>query len=160
VHVSTELGLRFSPSFALGVYGDVSAGDPAKSIRDQCQLAGTDCVGSTGHFGFLARHTWDPLSRRPKWISLGTGWEFADVSVDRHAGAGPEELFSYTGREYVRIGAGVDFRSNDVIALGLYGSFAVGEYDEYKEPAMVNAVSLDRGTHTTAQVGLRLTLFP
>jgi len=157
-HVSSELGLRFSPSFAFGVYGDVSGGDPASAIRDQCQAQGFDCVGTAGHFGFLVRHTWAPLSKRPTWLTLGTGWEFGSVNVDRHDGAHATELFSYTGREYVRLGAGVDFRSNSVIALGFYGSFAVGEYDEYKDPT--TTVSLDRATHTTAQVGLRLTLFP
>ncbi|HET8540327.1 MAG TPA: hypothetical protein VFL83_10695 [Anaeromyxobacter sp.] len=164
-HVSSELALRFSPSFAFGVYGDVSGGEPAAATRDSCDAQGYDCVATTGHFGFLVRHTWDPLTKRPKWLSLGTGWEFGSVSVDRHDTAGPTELFSYTGREYVRVGAGLDFRSNDVIALGIYGSFAVGEYDEYKTsqaatPENTSTRSTDRATHTTAQVGLRLTLFP
>ncbi len=161
VHVSSEIGFRFTPSFALGVYGDVSGGDPSAATRalPECSAMGTDCMATMGHFGFLARHTWDPLSTRPKWISLGTGWEFGSVNVDRHDGSNASELFSYTGREYVRVGAGVDFRSNDVLALGLYGTFSVGEYDAYKEPA-TTSVTLDRATHTTAQVGLRLTLFP
>jgi hypothetical protein len=161
-HVSSELGLRLSPGFALGVYGDVGGGDPASSIREQCRLQGVDCVGTTGHFGLLARHTWDPLSTRPKWLSLGTGWEFGGVTVDHRDGGSSSELFSYTGREYVRLGAGIDFRSSAVIGLGLYGSVSVGEYDQFDDHGTTptTTVSLDRATHTTAQVGLRLTLFP
>jgi hypothetical protein len=158
VHVSSELGLRLSPGFALGVYGDVGTGDAAPAIREQCQVQGIDCVGATGRWGVLARHTWAPLSRRPFWLSVGTGWEFGGVTVAHRGGDGDSDLFRYTGREYLRLGAGVDFRSNQVIALGLYGSFAVGEYDEYEDP--VATVSVTPGTHTTAQVGIRLTLFP
>lgn len=158
-HLSGELGLRLSPSFAIGAYGDVGGGEPAGSVRDQCTLDAQDCVATTAHVGFLVRHTWEPLSRRPLWMSLGTGWEYASVQVDNHTNTNQmSELFSYRGREYLRLGAGVDFRTNQTIALGLYGSVAWGEFTEHKDPAQT--VSLDRATHTTAQVGLRLTLFP
>ncbi|HUL61330.1 MAG TPA: hypothetical protein VLU43_18780 [Anaeromyxobacteraceae bacterium] len=156
-HLSSEIGLRFTPAFALGVYGDVGGADPSSSLRDQCRTQGIDCVGATGRFGVLIRHTWDPLESTAKWISLGTGWEVGGVTVDHRDGRS-SDLFTYSGREYVRFGAGVDFRSNQVIGLGLYGSIAVGEYDQYKDPSAT--IPLDRRTHTTGQVGLRLTLFP
>jgi hypothetical protein len=164
MHFAGELGLRLSPSFAFGVYGDIGAGDPADAVRDDCELQGLDCVGTTGRFGFLIRHTWAPLSLRPTWISLGTGWEFAGVAVENHDGSGNSHggdsaLYSYRGREYFRLGAGVDFRSNRVVALGLYGSYAVGEYDEFEAPNAA-PVSLEQRSHQTVQVGLRLTLFP
>ncbi len=158
-HVAGEIGLRLSPSFALGVYGDVGGGDPASAIRDQCQLQALDCTAETAHYGFLVRHTWSPLSRRPTWLSLGTGWETGGVVVDNGGGGSRNELITYRGREYLRLGAGVDFRSNDVIGLGLYGSFSVGEYDRFKDSTGVTS-SIERASHTTAQVGLRLTLFP
>ncbi|BDG02345.1 hypothetical protein [Anaeromyxobacter oryzae] len=158
-HLSSELALRFTPSFAFGVYGDVGAGDPASSVRDTCRVQGIDCIATTGRVGFMVRHTWSPLSRRPKWLSLGTGWEFGGVTADHRNGGGYSELFSYTGREYLRLGAGVDFRSNQVLGFGLYGSIAVGEYDRYKVPTSAS-VPLDGRTHTTGQVGIRLTLFP
>ena len=78
--------------------------------------------------------------------------------MDRRDGSNNTDLFMYEGREYVRIGAGVDFRSNPVLGLGLYGSIAWGEYDRYEDPT--TTASLSGVTHTTAQVGLRLTLFP
>jgi hypothetical protein len=163
LHFGGELGLRLTPSFAFGVYGDVGAGDPADAVRDACEVQGLDCVGSIGRFGFLVRHTWSPLSRQPVWISLGTGWEFADVSVEENRSGdshgGYDDLYSYRGREYFRLGAGVDFRSNRVVALGLYGSYAVGEYDEFEGPNAA-PVSVEQRSHQTVQVGLRLTLFP
>jgi len=155
-HLSSELGLRLSPSFALGVYGDVGGGDVAASLRDQCQMHGMGCMGTTGRAGFLIRRTWDPLGSTAKWLSIGTGWEVGSVSVDNHGQA--SELFTYSGRELVRLGAGLDFRSNQVLGLGLYASFAWGKYDQYKD--LTGTMTLDSRTHTTGQVGLRLTLFP
>ena len=107
-------------------------------------MQGIDCTGSTGRIGFLVRHTWSPLSERPVWLSLGTGWEFGGVTVAHHDGQSDSNLLTYTGRE---------------IAFGLYGSFAVGEYDKYEDPSSTT-ISIERRSHTTAQVGIRLTLFP
>jgi hypothetical protein len=160
-HLSAELGLRLTPPFALGIYADVGGGEPASAIDAQCKLDGSDCVGTTGRVGFLVRHTWAPLSRRAPWLSLGTGWEFGGVTIDRH-GAGSDsndsDLIVYTGREYLRVGAGIDFRTSRVIGFGLYGSFAVGEYSRRETPT--TTVSVERRTHTTGQVGIRLILFP
>ncbi len=158
-HVSSELGLRLTARFALGVYAEVGAGDASQEVRDRCALQGFDCTAATGRYGFMVRHTWAPLSTRPAWLSLGTGWEFGGVVADRRSGDSSGDLFSYTGRELVRVGAGVDFRSNEVVALGLYGTVSAGEYDRLKDQAGATT-SIDRATHTTAQIGLRLTLFP
>jgi hypothetical protein len=155
-HVSSEIGLRFSPAWAVGVYGDFGGGDVAAPVRDQCQLQGLQCLGMTGRGGVLLRHTWDALSPRAKWISLGTGWEFGSVDVDTSDEG--SEIFHYSGREYVRVGAGIDFRSNEVLGVGLYASFAWGKYDHYEDS--VTSIPLDQRTHTTGQVGLRLVLFP
>ena len=155
-HMSSEIGLRLSPAFALGVYGDMGGGGVAAGIRDQCRSQGIDCTGTTGRIGVLLRHTWDPLSPRSRWLSLGTGWEVGSVNAGHRDGN--SRLLTYSGREYLRFGAGMDFRSNQVLGLGLYASFAFGEYDQYKD--LTGSFSLDRRTHTTGQVGLRLTLFP
>jgi hypothetical protein len=160
-HLAGELGLRLSHSLALGVYGDVGGGDPGKAVRAECQAQGIDCAGVTGRVGVLVRHTWQPLSKRPVWLSLGTGWEFGGVSVDQHHDKNDSnrtDLFSYSGREYLRLGGGVDFRSNSVFGFGLYGSVAVGEYDRYKDPT--TTIAIERSNHTTGQVGLRFILFP
>ena len=118
-------------------------------------------VGYAHCVGFLVRHTWEPLSRRPVWLSLGTGWELGQVSIDHHGSgtsSGHDDLLTYNGREYLRVGAGVDFRPNHVLGFGLYGSFGFGAYDTLKDPTQ--SASLDRSNHTTAQVGIRLILFP
>ena len=163
-HVAGEVGLRLSPAWALGAYGDVGGGDPSQTVRDTCTAQGNNCSAVAGRVGVLLRHTWDPFSSRPVWLSLGTGWEFGGVTIDQHgangsSGSGMKDLVTYTGREFVRLGAGIDFRPNQILGFGLYGSVAVGAYDTVKDSAGVTT-SLDRANHTTAQVGIRLILFP
>ncbi len=162
-HVSSELGLRLTPAFAIGAYGDVGGGEPTSAVAEQCRLDGNKCTATTGHVGFLARYTWDPLSTRPLWLSLGTGWEMGGVSIDQGSGHNGSdrnmELFRYTGREHVRLGAGIDFRSSRLLGFGLYGSASVGEYDRYKD-AIGSVEIADRATHFTFLVGARLILFP
>jgi hypothetical protein len=158
-HISGETALRLSPAFALGLYADAGGGDPSGVIRDQCRVIGNDCMATAARVGFLVRHTWEPLSRRPVWLTLGTGWELGQITIDHHSsGTGHDELLTYTGREYLRVGAGVDFRPNHVLGFGLYGSFGFGAYNTLKDPTQ--SASLDRSNHTTAQVGIRLILFP
>jgi hypothetical protein len=163
VHVSSELGLRISPAWALGVYGDAGGGEPSSAVRKQCDTLGDDCTATTGRIGLLVRHTWDPLER-PIWISLGTGWEFGGITIGQHHGSSSsssssrDDLLTYVGREHLRLGAGVDFRPSRIIGFGLYGSFAVGTYDTLKD--QVHTVDVEHALHTTAQVGVRLILFP
>jgi hypothetical protein len=160
-HVSGEAGLRLSAAFALGVYADVSAGDPTSTLLATCKAQGSDCFATTGRVGLLFRHAWAPLSSRAPWLSLGTGWEFGGVTVE-HSAADDTSTFSdvvsYSGWEYVRLGAGIDFRVSRLLGFGLYGSFAVGEYSQYEDPTTSHSVA--RSAHTTSQVGLRLILFP
>jgi hypothetical protein len=156
-HLSLEGGIRLSPAFAIGVYGDGGAGDPSRSVRDACDAVGATCTGVTARFGFLLRHTWDYAAPTSKWLSLGTGWEIASVTRDDTSNT---EVFSYTGREYIRIGGGLDFRQNAVLGVGLYGSVSWGEYDHIDDTRLGAPQNLPGATHVTSQVGLRLTLFP
>jgi hypothetical protein len=156
-HLSLEGGLRLSPAIAFGVYMDGGAGDVSSDVRDYCDAGLVTCTGVSGRFGFLLRHTWDHSTPTAKWLSIGTGWEVASVTNDNDANT---EVFTYTGREYVRLGGGIDFRSNGVLGVGLYGSFSWGEYDEIDETRFGMPADLPSQVHTTAQFGVRLTLFP
>lgn len=157
-HLALEGGLRLSPALALGLYMDVGAGDVSSELRDYCDALGTDCTGTSGRIGFLIRHTWNPTQPVSQWLSLGTGWEFGSVTTDDSAN---DEIFTYTGREYLRLGGGFDFRSNAVLGVGFYGSVAWGEYDEIDDSrAWVGPRPEGDALHSTVQFGLRLTLFP
>jgi hypothetical protein len=155
-HFALETGLRLTPTFAVGVYGDVGAGDPAREQRDICRTAGFDCFGSSARIGFLLRGTFNPSAPVSQWVSVGTGWEMAQISADD---SGDSELFTYTGREYLRLGGGFDFRGNGVVGVGFYGNVGWGEF-RHVEDEFGTKTRLDDELHTTVQVGVRLTLFP
>ncbi len=165
IHASSELGLRLTPGWAIGVYADAGGGDPSADTTKLCQALGYECTASAGRIGFLVRHTWDPLTSRPVWLSLGTGWEYGAISIDRRrmqnassSDSSRDDLLTFVGRERLRVGAGIDFRMSRLLGLGLYGSVSFGTYDTVED--RVSTVEVDRASHSTAQVGMRLILFP
>ena len=70
------------------------------------------------------------------------------------------DLVAYSGWEYLRVAAGLDFRLSRVIGFGLYGSVALGEYSRYDDEDPSTTDSVESSAHTTSQVGLRMILFP
>jgi hypothetical protein len=164
-HLAVEGGLRLNNHVALAVYAEGGAGDVADSIRQQCKTAaGVDCVGMSGRFGFMVKHTWNPTSPTATWLGLGTGWEVGNVSFDTTNGGGggsgsSDEAFTYHGREMVRLAGGVDFRSNAIVGVGLWGSVSWGTYDKIHFPDTGDR-SVNGLVHETYQLGIRLILFP
>lgn len=156
-----EGGLRLNLNLAVGMYVDIGVGDPASNVRAEpaCAAAGSNCTASTGRVGLLLRHTFQPRAYSTPWLSVGTGFEWGDVSIQDGYG-GSTQYFSYTGWEMVRLMGGVDLRTNPIFGFGLYGGVAVGRYSRYKD-ATVGEVGIGHDAlHTTVEAGLRFTLFP
>jgi hypothetical protein len=154
-HLSLETALRLSPEIALGLYGDVGAGDPAPQVRDQCESLGRTCIATSGRIGPMLRFTFGAARPTSTWLSVGTGWEFGRVE-DRHGDH--FELLRYTGREHLRVGAGVDFRSSRTLGVGLYAAVGLGAYSQLRDST--GTTQLDEVLHTNVQLGLRFVLFP
>ncbi len=165
-HLSLEGGLRLTPALAVGVYVDGGAGDVASPIRDQCKTGGWDCVGTSARVGFMVKHTWNPTEPTATWLGVGTGWEVGNVSWstsdswDGSSSSDGDEIFTYTGRELVRLMGGVDFRSNPVVGFGLYGSVSWGTYDKLNLVGIGEETLDSTRVHTTYQLGVRFILFP
>jgi hypothetical protein len=150
-----EGGVRVTPHLGLGLYLDMGFGDPAGNVRADCATYGTSCSASTGRFGVLLRHTFAPYASSTPWLGVGTGWEWGSVTLD----SGNQEFFSYHGWEMVRLMGGVDLRTNPVFGVGLYAGVSFGRYTSYHDA--LGDVSLgEQRTHSTAEAGLRFTLFP
>jgi hypothetical protein len=157
LNLAFEGGLRLSPHWALGLYGDVGVGDPGRELRASCRDSGFECTATIGRFGLLLRHTFEPFSRTTPWLSAGTGFEFGDVSIDDTGG--DDDVLSYRGWEALRLMAGVDFRSNRALGVGLYAGVSFGRYTRVED--QLESVDLGRQPfHTAVHAGLRFTLFP
>lgn len=150
-----EGGMRVTPYLGLGLYLDLGVGDPASEVRAYCDAIGSSCTASTGRFGVLLRHTFDPYAHSTPWIAVGTGWEWGNVTAD----SGNQELFNYSGWEMLRLMGGVDLRTNPVFGVGLYGGVSFGRYSSYHNALGDVSIGNER-THTTVEAGLRFTLFP
>lgn len=165
-HLSLEGGLRLTPALALGVYLDGGAGDVAKPIREQCQALNEECIGTSARVGFMVKHTWNPTSPTATWLGVGTGWEAGNVSWSSNSdygsssSNGSDEIFTYSGREIVRLMGGVDYRSNPVIGIGFYGAISWGTYDKLHFVDTGDESIVDTRVHTTYQLGVRFILFP
>jgi hypothetical protein len=153
-----EGGARLTPHLALGLYGDLGWGDVGRDIRNQCNAQGLDCDASSSRFGILLRHTFQPDGRSTPWVSVGTGWEWGEVTSTDGFGGSFEE-FSYSGWEMLRLMAGVDLRSSPVFGVGLYGGVRLGRFTRYEDPLVSDHID-DRRVHTTVEAGVRFTLFP
>ena len=158
-HLSLEGGLRLTNAVAIGLYLDGGAGDVAKSIRQQCDALGQDCIGTAARVGFMVKHTWNPTAPTATWLGIGTGWEVGNVSWSTNDGDNSDEVFTYRGREMVRLMGGVDYRTNQVVGVGFYGAVSWGTYDKLHLTG-IGDEDLDSRVHTTYQLGVRLILFP
>jgi hypothetical protein len=159
-----EGGVRVTPHLAIGLYADVGVGDPSREIRDQCNapLDGGppfDCHATTGRFGILLRHTFDPGGRVTPWFSVGTGYEYGSISTD-DSGAGDDDLLTYSGWEIARLQTGLDFRSQGVIGIGFYAGVGLGRYSKVEDVDGTDSFGDRKSLHTTVEGGIRFTLFP
>ncbi len=150
-----EGGARLTPNLGLGLYLDLGIGDVSGDTRTYCDSVGSSCTASTGRFGVLLRHTFEPYASSTPWIGIGTGYEWSNATLD----ATNQELFNYSGWEMLRLMGGVDLRTSPVFGVGLYAGVSFGRYSSYHDAAGDVSISPERN-HTTIEAGLRFTLFP
>ncbi len=154
-----EGGMRLVPQLGLGLYLDIGVGEPASMVRNN-ECAGISCSATTGRFGVLLRHTFNPYAYTTPWLGIGTAYEWGSVNTDNTGlNGGSSQVFSYSGWEVLRLMAGWDVRSNPVFGFGFYGGVAFGTYSRFEDATGTTHLS-DQKFHTTVQGGLRFTLFP
>jgi hypothetical protein len=108
---------RFTPGLSAGVY--FQWGPAFVTSSGTSGVAGTSGydmrVGIEAVYGFLPDASWNP------WVSLGTGWEWTQVS-------GQGASVTPNGWEFLNVQAGVDYRLSPTFALGPYLGFVGGNY--------------------------------
>lgn len=152
-----EGGARITPALGLGLYLDVGVGDAGNPYRHTCSAAGIDCMSTTAKVGLLLRHTWGAASPVGKWLAVGGGFAWANVSTDDY---GHNDLVTYTGYEMVRLMGGVDIRSNPVLGVGFYGGVSWTTYTRVDAQGLPERDIADRDYQPLFEGGIRFTLFP
>jgi hypothetical protein len=166
VNFGFEGGLRLNPHIGLGLYLDWATGSPGSDVQAFCNNPGRGtgsafpsiyCNASSFRYGVLARYTVFPFAHTTPWFSLGTGGVSDEVSTPDFNGFS-STVAKYTGWQIARLQAGWDIRSNHVFGFGLYAGVGFTRYNAFANS--VGSQPISPTVHTTAEVGVRFTLFP
>lgn len=153
-----EGGARFAERFYLGLYLDIGVGDAAGWAKAACRLEGHDtCTSSRAALGLTTRLAFAPRERWNPWVGLGIGAEATGVA------SSDSEVITYVGGEWPRLSAGLDFRGNAGLGVGLYANLAFVRYSQVSGAATGWSGNHDlasRSTHTWLGIGARFILFP
>lgn len=154
--VSGELGVRITPQFLLGGYLGAGFGDAGPRFDAACY--GSHCGAWSARIGFLAQYDFAPWSTVSPWIGYGVGFTAASTSGDA---PGARFEYSYAGIDVARLSAGLDFRPNRTVGMGLYAEWTFGVYRAYhwsEEGLTVAEGSVsDPTVHQWFSIGPRIT---
>jgi outer membrane protein W len=125
VALMLDIGLRMSPNFYVGLtgaYGLLGFGtshDPQFCDEGEVNSSGHDWqLGVEGQYHILPWRLFDP------WIGIGTGYEWAGLSVSGNCHYDVGE----SGFQFFNVQAGADYKVTPNVGLGPFLMFSVGEY--------------------------------
>jgi hypothetical protein len=153
--VGAEIGARFEQRFYVEGYAELGEGDTGSALRD-CK----NCSVRRAALGLQAKYAFAPTWRFNPWIGIGGGIEA--MSLDLAYESPSTSRTSYTlvrfrGWELPRLSAGVDWRINRIVGVGLFARFSFARYDELSSVWGAKSIS---GDHTWFTAGVRGILFP
>lgn len=159
VPLFVEIGGKLTPNLFLGGYLGIAFGGANGVAEDVCELADT-CISVGTRAGGEIQYHFLPRELTNPWIGYGIGFESLVVAWELNDEDGS---VGYSGVEYARLSAGVDFRLSRVFGLGPFVDFSVGEYLRYhlEGPGPDRDGSVDEGAaHTWLTLGVRGVFFP
>ena len=149
---------RFTPKFSAGIYFQYA---PAFTAAFICQPA-FSCstsnvrVGAEAVYGFLPDSTFNP------WVSVGSGWEWLNQTVDIPSTAtvaGSTQKLGLNGWEWFNVQVGADWNLSKMFAAGPYVGFFGGQYSSATDNTGSRAIdSANRQFHGWMQLGLKGTV--
>jgi hypothetical protein len=179
VELQLEVGFRFAQRFYLDLYVEAGGGDPGGAAAAACA---SDCAVARVAAGIETKLAFAPRRRVNPWIGIGVGveslavsgnprtlptaavrtadWHTHDWSRDHSSSAGSNTLVGYTGLEFPRLSAGVDWRLNRIIGVGAFANLSFTRYDTITGSLVTSSDSVSAGTHTWFTLGVRAILFP
>lgn len=161
-------GMRVTPHLALVLSVDVALGDGSQKVRDWCAARQLTCGVAAGRISLQARYALTPAARRTVWLAAGTGIELSDLTLEP-SGTGysmtesARQTLTFTGWEFLKLGAGWDLRIRRGIGLGVFAYGSAATYSKVTSDGPRYAVPETLGgrkVHFWFVAGARVVLFP
>ncbi len=168
VELEAQAGFKLWRRFFFGVYVSGGPAVPGRDTVDACHDLDITCKGSSGRVGLMARVDISPAAAWNPWVGLGAGAESHKVDVVRTdivciaAPCFTKQELKFSGGEFPRLMAGVDYRSGRTFGFGFFAAASAGRYDKITSdggPNLVDDRSL-RTTHGWITLGVRGVVFP
>jgi hypothetical protein len=156
-----EAGVRVTPATTVLLQVDLGGGDASGSFKRKCEARGLECTAVTFRMGVAGRYAFMPAGRHTPWVSLGIGREGTGVGVK---GVYGNETIAFGGWEWLKLGAGWDFRFSRSFGLGAFVGYSFASYNSVSAsgdyPYFIAGDLGGSRVHNWFQVGLRAILFP
>jgi len=149
---------RFTPKFSAGIYFQYG---PAFVAPYSC-LASFSCSASNVRVGAEAVYAFLPDSTINPWVSLGSGWEWLNQTVDipsTPAAPASTQKLGLNGWEWFNLQVGADWNFSKMFAAGPYLGFFGGQYSSATDNGGSRTIaSANRQFHGWVQLGLKGTV--
>jgi hypothetical protein len=160
VPIIMDIGGKVIPELFLGGYFGLGFGGAAGQTKAFCDVNGFTCVAVSVQLGIEAQYQILPAGRVDPWIGYGLGFESLAVSQGNGNGS-----LGYSGFEFARIMAGVDFRVNRVFGVGPFFDLSMGQYSTISQTDTSGVASTNQNiagtaTHEWLTFGARFVFFP
>src|SRR5450755_2673862 len=145
VPILMDIGGKVIPELFLGGYFGLGFGGAAGQTKAFCDVNGFTCVAVSVQLGIEAQYQILPAGRVDPWIGYGLGFESLAVSQGNGNGS-----LGYSGFEFARIMAGVDFRVNRVFGVGPFFDLSMGQYSTISQTDTSGVASTNQNIAGTA----------
>lgn len=138
-----DAGFRFLSSYYVGgyfQYGFASINDDRQTI---CRNANVDCSASDVRIGVMGRYTFMPGTRFSPWVGLGTGYEWATLSVHESIVSTTSDS-TWSGFEFANLQVGGDYRVGSRFIVAPFISLSFGQFRH-------SSLKTSRGSGSTTQ---------
>ncbi len=136
VHIWLETGVRLASHWYVGGYFSYGIDSLSSDTFSGCNNPGIGCSSYDMRLGINAQYHVLPDGRFDPWFGLGSGYEWASISVSAdaaHSGTGAPTNASEgeSGFEFINLQGGLDFRLLEgTLGIGPFVSFAISQYTQ------------------------------
>jgi len=156
VPLFVDIGAKVIPELFIGGYFGLAFGGAGGTTKAACELNRVDCLTVDVHFGVEAQYHILPAGQVNPWIGYGLGFE--SFALGRSVG-GVTVSEGYSGFEFARFMAGVDFRLSRVVGVGPFADLAMTSFGSYN-PGSTSVSLPETGVHEWLTLGVRVVFFP